>query len=172
MNAVDLMRDIQFEAEHESSTSIIVSSPSTTTLTPHQSAPVTKTAQKKPATQTTPTKKTLVHNKPHKTRALSTSSVGLPGSTSKSASGNLHSSSGVTSPSHKQSAPGSNIAGTTGTRPRGLTYSSGTKSQVLSPGGASSGNLSSSQKGSSESVQSSSSRERKITSPNRQGRTK
>lgn len=175
-NAVDLMRDIELENQ----TTIVVSSPSTTALTSHPSTSspsnttrVTQshtshhTPQKKVSSQGTPTKKaTGTHPKlPLKTRTFSTSAV--PGSTSKSGSGSLHSSSGVTSPSHKPVGPTG-----TGMRPRGSTYSSGTKSQVLSPGGTSLGSLSSSQKGSAESVQSSSSRERKLTSPARHTRTK
>ena len=169
------MRDLQFEAENN--TNIVVSSPSTTSLNPApqtgatngpaQTKPAQSHPQKKLSSQVTPTKKISAHNKPQKQRTTSTS--GIP-STSKSGSGNLYSPSAVTSPSHKQTTSGSNI-GIGVTRPRGQTYTSGTKSQVLSPGGPSSGSLPSMPKGSNESVQSSSSREKKVTSPSRTART-
>lgn len=208
---MDLMRDMEFESENQ--TAIVVSSPSTTSLTLKQSTEAAKTApqaaapqtmapntpshtttsQTKPVAgthghtsttapntlhkkisvqQTTPTKKPS-HLKNLKTRTLSQSAITSAPGTSKSGSGCLHSSSGITSPSHRFSVTSSSSIGS-GTRQRGATYSSGTKSQVLAQQ-TGSGNLSSpasSNRGSAESIPSSSSKERKITSPSRTSRTK
>ena len=198
---MDLMRDMEFENENQ--TAIVVSSPSTTSLTPKQSAEEAKTppqtapprtttpthtttAQTKSshttttaptlnkkisAQQTTPTKKPS-HLKNLKTRTLSQSAISsLPG-TSKSGSGSLHSSSGVTSPSHRFSVTSSSSIGG-GTRQRVSTFTSGTKPQFLAQHtGSNLSSPASSDRGSAESIPSSSSKEKKITSPSRNSTTK
>lgn len=183
MNALDLMQKMESESNQ---TSIVVSSPSDVFLTssyanqdamsantsttpstpPHAGSKVTTGIsnahpQKK---HSTPTKKTSVGQR--KPRTLSSSALSGPGSKTS----NVHSSSGVTSPSHKStlsssSSVGSSMATGGGPRPRGSTYSSGTKSQILTPPGGPS------PKTSMESVHSNTSRERKVASPNRTSTT-